>query len=446
MPVVRAFRGLRYNLDRVDIARVVAPPYDVIPEPRRAALCAGDPHNVAHLTLGREPLTDAPPPTRYEQAARDLAQWRVEQVLVRDPRPALYVYEQEYRLANDPALTRRRGVIALVKLHRYEERVILPHEGTLPRPKADRLKLMEATQCSFSPVFAIYSDPSDPGRGALDRLARGEPEFEVTDGEGVAHRLWAATDLRAVRAFEEAMADQTIVIADGHHRYETALAYRDAMRSRHGEHPDAPWQYALMFLCNVDAADVTIFPCHRLIRKTEPEVLASLEHRAAEAFDVERIPLPGRGPERVAALEDRLQQMAARGGREHVFAAYWGADYAVTLAIRDYRKALGLCGESDGGVLWELDVALLHCALIEGLLGLRGARAASGENVFFTREPREAIASVDAGESAIALFVNATRVDQVIRLAATGRQMPQKGTYFWPKLLTGTVMHDLRAR
>lgn len=443
MAHVSAFRGLRYNQAKVDIARVVAPPYDVISDELRARLCARDPHNVVRLTLGPEPLGDDPPESRYEQAARDLEEWLERHVLVAESDPALYVYEQEYVAPNHDGPKRRRGVIASVRLHDYHEGVVLPHEGTLARPKADRLRLMEATQCALSPIFAIYSDPSESAKEALDALVAGHASFEVTDDEGVAHRLWVATDTGAIEHFEQSMSDKVVVIADGHHRYETALAYRDAMRSRYGFRPGAPWERVLMFLCNVAAADVTILPCHRLVREVQSEVLNSLERRAGRAFAVKRVPLPPRGPARLAAVKALLDEMSARGDGEHVFAAYWGADHALELTIRDLDalEASGACPE---GPLRDLDVALLHCALIEGLLGLQGSRAASGENVFFTRDPREAVESVDAGKSAVVLFVNPTRVDQVIRLAGSGHKMPQKGTYFWPKLLTGTVMYDLR--
>ncbi len=266
MAEVIPFRGWRYNPDKVgDISRVLAPPYDVISESARKAYIQGHPNNIVRISLGVDPIGSPPTHSRYELAAADLRQWRREGVLRQDEQPVFYLYEQEYYppvadVQVRSKLHRRRGIIGLVKLEEYQKRVILPHERTLSEPKRDRRNLLEATQCAVSQIFGIYSDPQMILESIAEKVRQGAPVLEVQDAEGVTHRMWLVDDPDDCATLTGMLTDKPIVIADGHHRYETALAYRDAQRAKYGVLPGAPWEYVSMYLCNTEVDQLTILP------------------------------------------------------------------------------------------------------------------------------------------------------------------------------------------
>lgn len=446
MAAVLPWHAWRYNLEKLgDASQVLAPPYDVISEPERQVLIDKHPNNIVRLILGVDPL-DAPPSlSRYELAAADLREWRREGILKREERPVFYVYEQEYvpPLAGCGEPVRRRALVGLVKLEEYEKGVVLPHEGTLSAPKADRLRLTETTQCSFSQILGIYNDPALTVQQATDDLVAGEPLFAVRDKDNVLHRMWVLED-EAVNAQLTAMfADKPIVIADGHHRYETALNLRARMREQHGD--DGPWEYTTMVLCNVDAGGLTILPSHRLIKELPLEAESQLWRNAMEVFDTERIAIDSSSDAaRADGIHGLLQTMAQATDDEHLFALYAGGNYALLLHLRDMDRALAHGVDQLSPSVRALDVALLHKLLIEGIMGLTGDMAATGVNVLFSRDGHEAANRVARGEAAMVLYVNTTRVQQVMSVATSGQRMPQKGTYFYPKPLAGIALHDLR--
>ncbi|MEI6503609.1 MAG: DUF1015 family protein [Armatimonadota bacterium] len=238
-------------------------------------------------------------------------------------------------------------------------------------------------------------------------------------------------------------ADRPIVIADGHHRYETALALRAKLREQYGE--DGPWEYTSMVLCNVDAGGLTILPSHRLIKELPLEAESQLWRNVMEVFDTDRLAIDSSSDEaRAAGIHALLQQMAQASPEEHTFALYAGGNYALLLHLRDMDRALAHGVEALAPSLRELDVALLHKLLIEGIMGLTGDMAATGVNVLFSRDGHDAANRVARGEAAMVLYVNTTRVQQVMSVAVSGHVMPQKGTYFYPKPLAGLALHDLR--
>jgi uncharacterized protein (DUF1015 family) len=451
MAEVIPFAGWRYNRDKVgDLSAVLAPPYDVISEPARERFVAGHHYNIVRLTLGLDPLDAPPTRSRYELAAADLREWRREGVLLQDERPVFYLYEQQYHQpvllsSQPPAPRRRRGVIAAVRLEEYDKRIILPHEGTLSAPKEDRRRLMDATQCAFSQVFGLYADPELVLEAIAEQVTQREPALEVTDGEGVIHRLWLLDDPDQGAALTRMFADKPIVIADGHHRYETALAYRDDQRAAHGVMPEAPWEYVSMYLCNTEVDQLTILPSHRLIKELPLEAEAQLWRNVMDIFETERVPIDTSSDEtRAAGIHGLLSTIAASAPGEHAFGLYAGGNYALLLRLRDMQRAMqhGVAELSE--VQRDLDVALLHKLLIEGIMGLQGDMAATGANILFSRDGHQAANRVARGEAAMVLFVNTTRVDQVMAVAMAGEHMPQKGTYFHPKTLSGLVLYDLR--
>jgi uncharacterized protein (DUF1015 family) len=441
MATIKPLRGLRYNPKRFpDLSTVVAPPYDVLSEAERAAYCARDEHNIVRLTLGPEPLQDDPPDARYEQAARDLRRWMEEGVLVSDERPAIYPLETVYEVPEDMRLLDeglvRQGFACLLELEPLGERHVFPHEGTLPGPKRDRLRLLRACRAAFEQILLLYSDPEG---ATLDLLRpEGDPPFALRDDDGVEHRLWAMHDEDRIRALADAVRDRPVVIADGHHRYETALAYRREMHAQ-GAGP-GPWDYVLVCLCNADAGGVTILPSHRALEGVPPGATASFAQRAVAHFGVEALPV-GTTADATTIARRLLDHMREAPPGECRLGFYAGRDRTLVLSARSDSLPAHLFPARMSGIGRSLDVVVLHEVVIKRLLDFEPVVVEGACNIHFRRQAANAIAWVDECPGRVALLVNPARVEQVIRLALAGERMPQKGTYFYPKLLSGTVMY-----
>jgi uncharacterized protein (DUF1015 family) len=265
MANIYAFRALRYNPAKVTAADVVTQPYDKISPSMQDRYYDASPYNLVRIILGKPQTGDGDQHNVYTRAAASLQQWRAEQVLVRDAEPSIYVYTQTFRVPGDPseAQMERCGFIAAGQLEEYDQKVVFRHERTLSKPKADRLKLLQATQAHFGQIFMLYSDPADEVASALARSQ--PPDVEVRDGYEVVHRLWKVSDAATIQKVRSGMADKKLIIADGHHRYETALNYRNEMRKQFGVVPDAPYERLMMTLVNMDSAGLVVLPTHRVV-------------------------------------------------------------------------------------------------------------------------------------------------------------------------------------
>ena len=439
--LVKPFRGWRYNPDKVgDLTEVLAPPYDVISLPQQAEFCLRSPYNIVHLDLGEPSGPAIGDPRRYQQAAEVLHQWQADGVFRRDDAPAFYLYEEQH---TDPLGTVRtqRGIIGAVELHPYEDRIILPHEGTLKGPKLDRLALMESCEVAFSQIFALYSDPDLTVEALTDQVVRETPYFEVTDNQGVRHRMWVITDPDRVAALEAAFEGRQIVIADGHHRYETALAYREEYRAAHGLDPAAPAERVTMFLANTATSGLTILAAHRMLEQLPPGTWDRLSTCPARPFAVANVVLSTGSDAEVAHT---MVEMLARCRESALAYLAYGRERSAYLLLMPKDAPLPPDYGAGHSEAWKhLGVAVLHHLLLPEVLGLSGSYAESGENITFTRYPEEAVALVEAGKQEMALLLNPTSAQEVMAIAAAGDRMPQKGTYFYPKLLAGIVLYDL---
>jgi uncharacterized protein (DUF1015 family) len=439
--LVKPFRGWRYNPERVgDLAQVLAPPYDVISLGQQAELCLRSPYNIVHLDLGEPAGPGIGDPRRYTRAAEVLRQWQAEGALVRDAAPAFYLYEEQY---TDPlgGARAQRGIIGAVELHPYEDRVILPHEGTLKGPKRDRLALMEACEAAFSQIFALYSDPDLTVEKITDAVAQETPYFDVNDGTGVRHRMWVIDDPARAAAISAALQERQIVIADGHHRYETALAYREEYRAAHGADAEAPAERVTMFLANTQASELTIVAAHRMLEKLPRGTWDRLATCPVRPFSVATVVLSAGSDAEVART--MVEMLDRWKDRAIAFLAYGRERSAYLLLMEKDTPLPSGYGEGHSETWKRLGVAVLHNLLMPEVLGLTGSYAESGENVTFTRYAEEAVALVEAGKQEMALLLNPTGVDEVMAIAQAGDRMPQKGTYFYPKLLAGIVLYDL---
>jgi len=439
---VRPFRGIRYAPGAVRLADVVCAPYDVITPEAQADYYARSEHNAVRLELGRDEPGDDATRNRYTRAAEHLRAWLRAGVLQRDDVPGFYVYEESFVL--DGREGTRRGFFAAVRLEEWDRRVVLPHERTMTKPRADRLSLLRACRTQLSPILALYEDPSGRIAAALEAATRGAPaaEFELRPGAVVAaatgHRLWHVDDPRTVDEVRRALAGRPLFVADGHHRYETALEHWREVR-RAGADGDHPAGWALMLLADVADPGLVVLPTHRLVRVPTPDRSALLQ-RLRRYFTVEE---HGRGPGHGDGLASLLAEVARRSASAHAIGIAGLAADSLHLLTAEPGPELEAWLPSDRSTAWKsLDVAVLHCAVLEGLLGLHGEAAADG-HLAYTRDAHAALAAVSSGGCDLAFFLNATRISQIRDVALAGDRMPEKSTYFWPKPPTGVVFYGL---
>jgi uncharacterized protein (DUF1015 family) len=412
------FRALRYDPARVDLARVLVPPFDVIAPGERERYWMRDPHCAIRLDLTRSVAEEAG--ADYRDVAVRLGEWQAEGVLVRDAQPALYVLEQRFADPSGREL-RRVGFFGALRLEDYERRIVRPHERTLRGPKDDRLRQLRATQTNLSSVFFLYEDPEQALAPWFDEALASGIAASAKDEAGVEHALALVTEPDAVYAAMRLLAARPVVIADGHHRYETALAYRDERRAAEGARADAPFERALGYFANAYGAGTLLLPIHRVVRaKPAP---SDAEWRAAlPGWDERRVPVAS--AERIPdALERELGALADR----HAFAADDG-----TGTLRLFSRP------ADG----ELGVRVLHGAVLEGVFGLDDEAVREGA-VAFPKSAPEAARMVRAGEGSVALYLNPLRAEDVFRVTGAGEVMPQKSTFFAPKLPTGMLFRPL---
>lgn len=426
MVMLRPFQALRYDPNHAGpLPDVVAPPYDVISEPERDTLYERSPYNVVRLILNRDG-------DRYASSAAFLADWRRDGVLARDPRPALYYYEEEFALA-DGSRHARRGVLTTVKIEPFSAGVIRPHERTFARAKKDRMALLRACRTNLSPIFGLFAESPDL-LDPLRRVAAARPaDVALTDHNGWQHRLWIVDDPAALAATAAALAPQTVFIADGHHRYETALEYRDAVNAE-GAHPaEAPHNFVLMYLTSMQEPGLLVLPTHRVLGARVALDPADLERRLAPYFAMQpfsRDDLPALHAHLAQAPEEARFAVALRGRPD-----------IVALGLRD-KAALERYAADVTPTVRKLDVTVLDAVVLKGILGLDTVAAEQAGDLTYTHADRDALAGLDSGAVA-AFLMNAPRLESVAEVCLAGEVMPQKSTYFFPKLASGLVLHPL---
>ena len=413
MADVRPLRALHY--DRAVLADVVAPPYDVIDPEQRERLKARSPHNVVEIDL---PRGDEP----YEHAARTFAQWREEGVLTRDEEPAYWAITQDYTGPDGKPYT-RSGFFARIRVEEYGAGRIRPHERTHPGPKEDRLRLTRATRANLSPIFVLYDDPAQAAWGALEAALDDEPFGDVTDEDGTRHRMWRVAAPAITEAVSAALEPSELLIADGHHRYETARVYADEIGG------DGPHRYVLACLVSLQDPGLTVFPTHRLLTDLEDtERQQALRDTLLRDWEVERIdtdalePEPSR-PVRLGYIDSHHQQAFRLTLKDQAT-----ADAALPDASEAYRN---------------LDTAVLEALILKGPLGMSEDDISHFNGLDYSRSFAEARDRILSKDVSAGFFMGATPVAQIRDVAAAGEVMPPKSTYFFPKVLTGLLMHPL---
>lgn len=436
MSTVIPLRGIRYDQEKVgSIAQVVTPPYDIIDATAQARFYARNPHNIIRLELGQIFPQDDEKNNRYTRAASYYARWREEQVLQREADPAFYLYEQDFDLKGERKT--RTGFICGVKLEPYSQGNILPHEETLSKPKADRLQLMRACHANFSPVFGLYADAEQVVNQALIAARQNRPpDTEFTDDAGETHRLWVITDPQTLNIVKEQMAQKPIFIADGHHRYETALSFSEEMAAD-------GYDRVLMTLVNLYDPGMLILPTHRMVKNVRNLDIDYFKEQLSKFFDLTPFPLPSEKAEQPQATGEFFKLMEQSGESRPTFGMYSREKILYLLTLKPEFSPLELLDQSRSAAWRKLDVAVLDNLILDQILGIGSEQRKNQDNLTYTRSEQEALEAVDTGYEQLAFFLNPTRVEEVTEVASAGDKMPQKSTYFYPKLITGLVINPL---
>lgn len=425
MATIRPFRGLRFDATAGPISELVAPPYDVLSAAERDEYAGKAPHNIVHLTLPEQQSDDRSQFVKYARSAALLEEWRREAVLRLEDRPCFYRYTQTFRLLGNEQDFTRTTLIVLLKVEPYEKGVVLPHEQTFPKHKEDRLRVLEATRSHLECIFGLFED-DDRSAHALVAQAPGEtvaPEFKTSE-DGIVHKLEAVSDPGSVKAIIDKLSEKRLWIADGHHRYETALKFREMQGERDGLIAE---DFMMMAVCSMTDPGLVLLPTHRILKKL-PVAPDELRKRMAEAFSIEDCPSN--------ALAGRIGAYGAQGEKAFGVALPGGSGFVATL--KDPGRVAAQIGGPGSSLLKELDVSILHSYIFEQLLGLTGL-----DFFGYTRIEEEAVRAVENGSPA-SFLMNPPTVDDMRQIALGGEKMPQKSTYYYPKLLSGLVVWSLK--
>jgi uncharacterized protein (DUF1015 family) len=436
MAIVAPFRGIHYDPVKVgDLSKVISPPYDVISPEEQKSLHQRHPRNIVWIDFGLPKEGDGPVENKYSRAAEHYRRWLSEGSLVQDAAPAFYYYEQEFAVPGMGSFV-RKGFLGALRLSAFGEGEVLPHERTHSKPKEDRLALMRVTDANMSPIFGLFSDPENEVLSVLRKGMASSPDFVATDDLGIRHRVWTVADPEVQKEAARKMADKKVFIADGHHRYETALAFREEMRKKHGIRERAASEHVLMFLCNMDDEGIVILPTHRGVHSLPA---FSEEEFAAKVRSI--LPMESRKglPEdAIRALTDAGKKgkaiaWSAGGGRFHLISFPDLARFGVERLAKFPPE------------LRSLDVVLLHGFLLEQVLGISQETVTAGGVVKYYKDPAKAVSDLAAGVLQAAFFLNPVTVREFRDVSLSGHVLPQKTTFFYPKILTGLLVFSTRA-
>jgi uncharacterized protein (DUF1015 family) len=437
MAEIYPFRALHYNSTAVDLQKVVTQPYDKISPETQARYYAASPSNFVRLILRQ--ATPGSNQSVYGEAAAELQNWIQERTLVSEGAPAIYPYVQEYAVPGEPGETsrrkQRRGFVALLRLEEYSTGVVHRHEETLSGPKADRMELLKATRCNFGQIFMLYSDPEDEIERLLRKETEAKPWQQVMDEYSSLHSMWRVSDPQIMGQVIDAMKSRKLVIADGHHRYETSLAYA---RARHQDAPeDDRANYIMATFVPLESDGLLILPTHRVVHTLPGFNWEQLCSEAAPFFEVEKLDCSGQA----AQDSQTIRQALERSGRERpTIAAYAGPKRAALLSLRQEADLAGTLGEFPE-TLRSLDVVLLHGLVLEKVMRIDRQAVREQKHLRYVRELEQALEEVNTGQAQAAFLMNPTPIQAVCDNAYAGLPLPQKSTDFYPKLLSGLTVY-----
>lgn len=425
MAEIKGYKGLRFNCEKAGkIEELVCPPYDIISDQQREEYIKTNPHNIIRLEL---PKGD----DKYNKAAEILKDWLEKGILVKEDKPAIYIYEEEFTAYGERKAI--KGIICRVKLEKFSKGIILPHEFTLSKAKEDRLNLMKATNCNFSQIYSLYMDGGKNTLGKIDSLSKSEPDIQLQDNDNVTHRMWIIKDEKAIADICSDFTDRKLYIADGHHRYETALNYRNYLREQGLAKEGDACDYQMMMLVDMEHPGLVVFPTHRLVRNLDSFNAERVIDGCKEYFDVTE-------HSDINTIESTLMELYNQGKKAYAF--YCGGSSYKLLVLKDTNIIKKLLPNASTATQ-QLDVTILHTLILEKIFGIDAENMAKQINLTYTKIFDEAISSVQQGNSQCAFILNPTRVSEIREVASNGEKMPQKSTYFYPKMITGLVMNQL---
>jgi uncharacterized protein (DUF1015 family) len=433
MAEIIPFKALRYDPDQVKLEDVLTQPYDKITPEMQTKYYERSAHNLVRIILGRSGETDTNAFNVYTRAKEYFHDWRSGGILKQDTEPGLYAYSQTFAIPGTRDLSERRGLIALGRIHDYADGVVFRHEQTLSKPRADRLNLLRATQAHFGQIFMLYSDPKAEVDTLLKTKTEEDPDTSVLDEYETLHRVWRIHDPALIQSVQQIMRDKKLLIADGHHRYETSMSYRNERREQNGSaNPNAPYEFVMMTLIPMESRGLVILPTHRIVHGLPNFDREQMLESAAEFFDIDRIDM--RAENRSATT---MLSQAGETGTAFVAITRQGLYLmrAKKGVIEDALKDIPELQRS-------LDVVQLHKILLERILGISEEAIRNQENIRYERDAFEAISWVRQGAN-VAFLMNPAKIDQVRDIAFAGEVLPQKSTDFYPKLLSGLTIYAL---
>jgi uncharacterized protein (DUF1015 family) len=440
MAHIYPFRAWRYNPSAVRLEDVVTQPYDKITPAMQQAYYDRSPYNLVRIILGKPELFDAAEgETVYTRAARDFKAWQEQGILAQEKSPAIFAYSQRFKVPGTEIVKERRGFIAIGKVHEYADRVVFRHEQTLSKPKGDRLNLLKATHAHFGQIFMLYSDPA----GSVEKTlydGAGPAEAEITDEYGVLHRLWKISDPAVINLLTTAMADKKLIIADGHHRYETALNYskehapttpvKAEFSTSQLPQPAYPEAAVMMTFVNMDSDGLVVLPTHRVVHSLAKFDPAAFTKAAEAFFTVEALPK--------AEASNYIDTLTAQKATAFVAVTRAGA-FLLRAKAESVPAALAGLPERQR----QLDLSCLHSIVLDRLLGLDAEKVREQTNLRYLRDAAEAVDQVRRGEADVVFLTNPVSMEQLKEVAFAGDVMPQKSTDFFPKLLSGLAIYSL---
>ena len=428
MAEIKAFKGLRFTEKAGAISEVCCPPYDIISPEQRTEFLTANPNNIIRLELPKTQQDDDSFDA-YGAAKDYLSDWLQEEILKKDEKEGVYVYEMDFD-ANGQSYS-VKGFVSLVKLEEFSKGVILPHEETLSKAKTDRFNLMCATGCNFSQIYSLYMDEDGGAFAIINEASKGEPDVKFTDKDGVTHKMWCVYDQAAIAALCAKMADKKLYIADGHHRYETSLNDKKFCHDNMQEPENS--DYVCMMLVNMENDGLVVFPTHRIVRDLPDFDYNAVVERCKDYFEITPYLNREKGEKGLADAYD--------AGKK-AFVLFNGDNNYTLMVLKDQavmEQLMPGCSKA----LCGLDVSVLHTLVLERIFGIDKANMANQVNLTYTRSADEAISAVDQKRANCCFLLNPTRVSEIRDVAAAGEKMPQKSTYFYPKLITGLVMNKI---
>jgi uncharacterized protein (DUF1015 family) len=439
MAEIKPFQGIRYNTAKTDeLSDLICPPYDIISADAQDKYYQKSQYNMIRIEFGKEFPDDDDKSNKYIRASRYLTDWLEQNILSKDVKPSIYIYQQQFSINGEKSFT-RTGFIALTKLEDLSKGVVLAHENTLSKPKSDRLNLMQSCHANISPVYVLYEDTDKSiSKILFDHISNNEPQVDVEGINGISERLWVLSAKDILDNIVRIMGDKKLFIADGHHRYETALNYRKKAIAEDNSHTgDEPYNYTMMLMVDMDDPGLLILPTHRAINGLKDFDKEEFINKAEEEFDVEFHKLSETTSEKRSSEIEKLLDEKGAGA----FVLYdASAPQCVTLKLKDF-SSMERVFPSKHVSFRNLDVCVLHKLLLERFLGIGEEQLANQQYLTYTHDILEGVNWVESGKCQMVFFMSATSVKQVRDVSLAGEKMPQKSTYFFPKPPTGLVFN-----